>query len=119
MTATAIKILFIVEASILIVRFGTIAHADQLPAPASPHEQQCEMIFNGIKDALIAAMNLFYSTGVRDRDDLAKRMVQYAEKQGLFGLFQRNCADISQNFSTDAMLAMAYHLIAQRFGNPK
>jgi hypothetical protein len=96
------------------------AHADQLPAPASPQEQQCANIFSGIGDVLISYMNFLYSAaGVRDRDALAKRMVEYEGTRALVAQFLRYCPADAQAVPPEAILAMAYHIIAERFGDPQ
>src|ERR1700687_4822663 len=91
------------------------AHADQLPAPPSGREQYCSRIFEQIEIVLTSAMNFFYSLGTRDRDELANRMVEFSGMQALVSAYKQECSANAQ----DTIRALAYHLIAQRFGDSK
>lgn len=100
------------------------AHADQLPAPPSPHEHACAIMFHNIEDTLRNYRDTFYLTGIRDRDDLVKRMVAFAEDQnqlvpGVVTAYRQYCPDDARNFPAAAVRALAYHVIAERFGDAK
>jgi hypothetical protein len=106
-------------ASIAFVLLWTAARGDQLPAPPSIHEQQCALIFQGIENNLYRNRDFLYDTqGVRDRDELAKRMVSLGTP-GLVRNLEELCPDDARNFPAAALLALAHKIIAERFGTPK
>jgi hypothetical protein len=110
----------IVSAGLVLAAFCCGApNADQLPAPPSPHEQQCANIFEGYKLSLISTRDYFYRGGTTDRDTLAKAMIAFQADKALLASWRESCPEDARSFPPEAELALAYSIIAERFDDAK
>jgi hypothetical protein len=89
-----------------------VAKADQLPAPPTMEQQICAKALEMVPQALKGAMDNYYFMGIRDRDELEKKMIEASRD----ALKQESALCPFGTLTPKAIDDMAYSIIAARFG---